>query len=133
MATSTSFRDLRVWQHAMQLAVDSYHLASTLPPTERPGLATNLQDSSAALPTLIARGHKSRSKTTMLSSCRQALETCTYLETYLIITGQLYPNIPSNDLIDQLEEVQEMLTAAIAKLTGGPGASASRTAARKTV
>lgn len=132
MATPTSFRDLRVWQHAMQLAVDTYHLAGNLPPNERPGLATNLQDAAAFIPTLIAQGHKSRSKATMLSSCRIALDRCTYLETYLVITGQLYPNIPSNDLIDQLEEVQEMLSVAVKKLAEGD--KAVRTAGpRKTV
>lgn len=133
MATPTSFRDLRVWQHAMQLAVDTYHLASTLPPTERPGLSNNLQDSSAAIPTLIARGHKSRSKAAMLANCRQALEVCTNLETYLTITGQLYPSIPSNDLIDQLEEVQEQLAVVVAKLGQGQTGPTGHGGPRKTV
>lgn len=119
MATSTSFRDLRAWQNAMQLAVDIYHLAGNLPPTERPGLSTNLQHAAAAIPTQIAAGHKTRSKNGMISGCRAALHHCTELETLLAITGQLYPNVPSNDLIDQLDEVQDMLMMAIQRLSQG--------------
>jgi four helix bundle protein len=127
MATPTSFRDLRVWQNAMQLAVDIYHLAGNLPPTERPGLSTNLQHAATVIPTVIANGHKTRSKTGMVTACRQALATCTELETLLGITGQLYPNVPSNDLIDQLDEVQEMLQLAIKRLSSGPVAGPRKT------
>jgi four helix bundle protein len=117
MAGATTFRDNRVWQYAMQLAVDVYQLASTLPPSEKPGLATDLQRTVVEVPTLIASGHKTGSRSGMATAGRQALETCAKLETLLTILGQLYPNVPSNDLIDQLDEVQQMLTVLIKRLS----------------
>lgn len=121
MATATSFRDIRVWQTAMQLTVDVYQLAGSLPPTERPGLSTDMQRAAAAIPTLIATGHKSRSRTSMANACRRALVEATELETYLIIVGQLYPNVPSNDLLDLLDEVQQLLQTLIQRLSSNTG------------
>jgi len=119
MATPTSFRDLRLWQNAMQLTVDIYHFCGSLPSNERPGLATQLQQAASAIPTLVATGHKTGSRTGLRASCERAITASTELETLLIITGQLYPNVPSNDLLDQLEEVQQMLIAAVKKLAAG--------------
>jgi four helix bundle protein len=127
MASSTSFRDIRAWQTAMQLAVDIYHLTGDLPPSEKPGLSTSLQKAATAIPSWIASGHKTRSRTGFRNSCLEAMDAATELETLLIITGQLYPNVPSNDLLDQLDEVQQMLDALIKRLTQ------AKPAPRKTV
>ncbi|MDB5181736.1 MAG: four helix bundle protein [Candidatus Saccharibacteria bacterium] len=120
MAAVTSFRDIRVWQYAMQLSVDIYQFSSALPPAEKPGLATELQQTVVRIPTLIATGHKSGSRSGMVQACRSAVTAAAELETLLIIVGQLYPNAPSNDLIDQLDEVQQMLTTAIKRLAAAP-------------
>jgi four helix bundle protein len=127
MASPTSFRDIRAWQTAMQLAVDIYHLTGDLPATEKPGLSTSLQKAATAIPSWIASGHKTGSRSGFRSSCLEAVDAATELETLLIITGQLYPNIPSNDLLDQLDEVQQMLEALIKRL------SQTKPAPRKTV
>lgn len=105
----------------MQLAVDVYQLAGSLPPTERPGLSTDMQRAAAAIPTLIAGGHKSRSRTGMVHACQRALSEVTELETYLIIVGQLYPNVPSNDLLDLLDEVQQLLQTLVSRLSSNTG------------
>ncbi len=114
--SSPSYRDIRVWQYAMQLAVDTYQIASQLPPGEKPGLATHLQQVTAAIPALIANGHRSGSRHTMLANCERALLYADELDTLLVITGQLHPSVPSNDLVDQLDEVRNMLATAIARL-----------------
>jgi four helix bundle protein len=120
MATATSFRDIRAWQNAMQLAVDIYQLAGSLPPSERPGLSTDLQRTAAAIPTLIASGHKTRSRSGMVTACQRGLQEAAALETLLIIVGNLYPNVPSNDLLDQLDEAQQMLQTIIHRLSSKP-------------
>ena len=117
MAGVTSFRDIKVWQYAMQLAVDVYQMASALPPAEKPGLATDLQQTVVRIPTLIATGHKAGTRSGMVQACRESVRFTAELETLLIIVGQLYPNAPSNDLIDQLDEVQQMLTTLIKRLS----------------
>ena len=38
-----SFRDLTVWHAAMELAVDCYRLADTLPPSEQFGLIAQIE------------------------------------------------------------------------------------------
>lgn len=119
----TSFRDIRVWQNAMQLTVDIFQLAGTLPQIERPGLATSLQRAATIIPTAIATGHKSGSRTGMLRGCQEAMAAASELETLLIIVGQTYPNVPSNDLLDQLDEVQQMLIAVVRRLSTKTGPS----------
>lgn len=126
MAQATSYRDLRVWQNAMQLSVDIYHLAKSLPPNERPGLSTQLQQAAAAIPTLIATGHKTGTRVGLRNACERAITACTELEMLLIITGQTYPSIPSNDLLDQLDEVSQMLLSAVHKLAQGTTAAKPR-------
>lgn len=117
MPTVTSFRDIRAWQYAMQLAVDIYHLTGDLPPTEKPGLSTNMQQAAVAIPTFIAAGHKTGSRAGLLRGCNDALDAVSEVESLLIITGQLYPNVPSNDLIDQLDDVQQAIITLIKKLS----------------
>lgn len=127
MAAVSSFRDIRAWQYAMQLAVDIYRLTADLPPTEKPGLSTNLQQAATAIPSIIATGHKTGSRAGMIDACHQAVDAASEVESLLIIAGQLYPNVPSNDLLDQLEEVQQMLEALVKRLKG------AKPAPRKTV
>jgi four helix bundle protein len=117
MAAASSFRDIRAWQNAMQLTVDIYHLTGSLPATERPGLSTSLQQAALSIPTLIASGHKTGSRSGMQSACLRSLEAASELESLLIVTGQLYPNVPSNDLLDQLEEVQGLIRLLIKRLS----------------
>jgi four helix bundle protein len=105
----------------MQLTVDIYQLAGSLPPSERPGLSTDLQHAAAAIPTLIATGHKTRTRSGMANACQRALQNAAELETLLILVGNLFPNVPSNDLLDQLDEVQQMLQALIQRLSGTSG------------
>lgn len=131
MPTVTSFRDIRAWQTAMQLAVDVYQLTNDLPPTEKPGLSTELQRPAAAIPTQIASGHKTGSRRGMLKGCEDALLTCNQLETLLLLTGQLYPKVPSNDLLDQLDELEQMIGLLVKKLA--PPSPAKSPVPRKTL
>lgn len=52
-----SYRDLRVWQRAMDLMVACYGLASTLPRSETYGLAGQLRRAALSIPSNIAEGN----------------------------------------------------------------------------
>src|SRR5687768_12748833 len=52
-----SYRDLRVWQTAMDLVVESYRLAKLLPADERFSLARQLTRAAISVPANIAEGH----------------------------------------------------------------------------
>lgn len=52
-----SHRDLIVYRKAIELAAESYRLASTLPDDERDIIAERIHRSSISIPTNIAQGH----------------------------------------------------------------------------
>lgn len=52
-----SYRDLRVWQAAMDLAVESYRLGELLPSRERFGLVSQIRRAATSIPANIAEGH----------------------------------------------------------------------------
>ena len=118
MASPISFRDLKVWQQAMQLAIDIFQLSNNLPSTAAGShVIASIQTASSEIPTRIAAGHKSGSRSVMLDECSRAREAAGRLESLLIITGQLYPNVPSNDLIDVISEVDTSLRTVIKRLS----------------
>lgn len=52
-----SFRDLRVWQAAMDLVVEIYELTSDFPRSEEFGLKSQMRRASVSVPSNIAEGH----------------------------------------------------------------------------
>jgi len=56
MALKT-YRELEVWQKAMDLVVSVYRLSGELPATEKYGLASQLQRSAVSIPANIAEGY----------------------------------------------------------------------------
>jgi four helix bundle protein len=52
-----SFRDLIVWQRAMQLTVAIYRLTKEFPREERYGLTNQIRRAAVSLPSNIAEGH----------------------------------------------------------------------------
>lgn len=52
-----SYRELKVWEKAMGLVVESYRLAGLLPKAESYGLASQIQRAAVSVPANIAEGH----------------------------------------------------------------------------
>ena len=50
------YRDMRVWQSAMELCVEVYRLAKLLPDDERYGLTSQIRRCAASIPSNIAEG-----------------------------------------------------------------------------
>ena len=53
---SRSFRDLTVWQRAMQLTISIYRLTATFPKEEQYGLTNQLRRAAVSIPSNIAEG-----------------------------------------------------------------------------
>lgn len=51
------YRDLQVWQRAMNVAVEVYELTKSLPATEQYGLTSQIRRCSVSIPSNIAEGH----------------------------------------------------------------------------
>jgi four helix bundle protein len=57
MMTIKSYRDLRVWERAMDLVAASYKLTELLPRSEVHGLTAQIRRAVVSIPANIAEGH----------------------------------------------------------------------------
>ena len=106
-----NFKDLKVWQKAIDLAVDIYSAMEGYPNTEKYGLISQMKRCAISISSNIAegsgRGSNAQFKHFLTISQGSAFE----LETQLIISSRL--NLITNDLADSLilktTEVQKMI------------------------
>ena len=87
--SSSSFRDLRVWQEAMKLTAEIYRSTANFPKHELYGLSQQIRRAAVSVPSNIAegKGHRSDKEFThfLLHSRGSLLE----LQTQLLIAEQL--------------------------------------------
>lgn len=83
MKTIRFYRDLDVWQAAMDLAVAAHKLAETLPLTHRFELAAQIRRAATSIPSNIAEGHGQRGDRVFRRHVRIALGSLAELETQL--------------------------------------------------
>lgn len=77
------FRDLRVWQSAMQLVVGVYELTRLLPKHEMYGLSSQMQRAAVSVPANIAEGHTRSSLKEYMHFLSVARSSLAEVETYL--------------------------------------------------
>ena len=114
----TSYRDLVVWQKAMDLVELSYRLAKRLPPIENYGLIAQIERSAVSVPANIAEGHGRRHLGDYLHHLSIANGSLMELETHFLITVRLgYLQAKDVEPAAQLaEEVGRMLGGLVLKL-----------------
>ena len=83
------YRDLKVWQAAMRLAIEVYHLSAQLPKHETYGLTSQIQRSAVSVPSNIAEGHGRNSNKEFHHFLGVALGSLAELETQLILAQQV--------------------------------------------
>ena len=84
-----SYRDLLVWQKAMDLVVESYRLAKMFPKNEAYGLASQLQRAAVSIPANIAEGHGREHLGDYLRYLSIGNGSLMELETHPLIAGRL--------------------------------------------
>jgi four helix bundle protein len=84
-----SFRDLDVWQSAMQVAVMAHKIADGFPPEQRYALGAQIRRSSTSIPSNIAEGHAHRGMRSFLRYVHIALGSQAELDTQLEIGSRL--------------------------------------------
>lgn len=67
MRSSSSYKDLKVWQKSMELVTEIYNLTEKFLKSETYGLAAQMQRSAVAIPSNIAEGQKKRSSQRILA------------------------------------------------------------------
>jgi four helix bundle protein len=113
-----SYRDLRVWQKAMDLVVESYKVVSLLPKNEIYSLATQIQRAAVSIPANIAEGHGREHLGDYLHHLSCANGSLMELETHFLIAGRLsYITEPQLESVPRkTSELGRMLSGLISKL-----------------
>ena len=78
-----SYRDLLVWQKAIEIVVTSYRVAGELPKSELYGLTAQMQRAAVAIPANIAEGHGREHLGDYLHHLSIASGSLTELETHI--------------------------------------------------
>lgn len=122
METSTpnrtgSYRDLIVWQKAMDLVGVAYRLSKQLPAHETYGLASQIQRAAVSVPANIAEGRGRKYRAEYLHHLSVANGSLKELETHLLIAVRL--KYLSDEAVEsalrQSEEVGRMIFGLIEK------------------
>ena len=116
--TVSSYRDLRVWQKAMDLVVTSYEVTKQFPQTELYGLVSQIQRAVVSIPANIADGHGREHVGDYIHPLSMANGSLMELETHFLLAERLgYLKVESlNRLLDQTAEVGRMLAGLIRSL-----------------
>lgn len=118
MERSGSFKDLVVWQKAMDLVKESYDAADLLPRHELYGLGDQLRRSSISIPSNIAEGSKRNNRREFYQFCGIARGSAAELETQLLAVQMLHSSVNVTNALSLVDEIQRMLTQLTKKLKG---------------
>jgi len=113
-----SYKDLTVWQRAVQLSLAIYRLTAGFPAEERFGISSQLQRAGVSIASNIAEGYGRGSRKDYKQFLAIARGSTLEVQTQLIIANELgYCDAPQLKKTEALsEEVSKMLYALILKL-----------------
>lgn len=108
-----SFRDLRVWQAAMDLVEQVYLLTQALPKHELYGLASQMQRAAVSIPSNIAEGHTRSHSEEYLHHISMARASLAELQTQLEITLRLKYSSPAelSRVVEQADALGRQLSS----------------------
>ena len=84
-----TYRDLRVWRDAMDLAESCYRLTARFPNDERYGLTSQIRRASVYIPANVAEGYGRNSKGAYIQFLRVAQGSLKELETHVLLAERL--------------------------------------------
>ena len=111
-----SFKQLIVWQRAMELTEEIYRRTAELPSAELYGLSSQMRRAAISIPSNIAEGKKQGTLKHYIHFLQVADGSGAELETQILLAQNLYPKISFIRCISMLEEVQKMLATMRRKL-----------------
>lgn len=117
-----SFKDLSVWQRAIQLTLEVYNLTNEFPNSERFGLTNQLRRASVSVASNIAEGYGRSTKGEYVLFLGHARGSVSEVETQLVIARGLGFGVkPKLDSAETLcSEVGRMLRAMMKSLQSKP-------------
>ena len=116
---NSDFKQLIVWQKAMDIVEDVYVLIKSLPYEERFGLCDQMRRCSVSIPSNIAEGHRRISNKEFIHFISISRGSIAELETQLILCHRLnYIELEMiSKLCDKLIVIDKMLAGLISRLS----------------
>ncbi|WP_309382828.1 four helix bundle protein [Cerasicoccus frondis] len=113
-----SFRDLIVWQKAMELVTLVYRVSTDFPPSEQFALTNQIRRSAVSIPSNIAEGYGRRSRIDYIRFLRIASGSLYELQTQIEIASNLSYTEPQHttEIHSLSTEIERMLASLINKL-----------------
>jgi len=117
--TIDTYRDLIVWQQAMDLAVAAYSVTKSWPKDELYGLTSQVRRAATSIPANIAEGYGRESRATYVNFLRIAQGSLKELETHLLIAERagIAPSQSTEQMMIASESVGKLLRLLIRKLS----------------
>ena len=108
-----SYRDLRVWQSGMDLAVECYEATKTFPREELFAMTSQIRRAASSIPANIAEGHGRGSRKEYRQFLRTAQASLRELETHLLLSARvkLLPEPVAAKLLRTADQLGRMLQA----------------------
>ena len=108
-----SYRELLVWQKAMDLVAECYRVGTLLPRTELYGLKSQIERAAVSMPANIAEGHGREHLGDYLHHLSIAKGSVAELETHLLIALRLY-------LVNEVDVARALgLSTEVSKMLAG--------------
>ncbi len=111
-----SYKELRVWKAAFQLALDVYEVTFSLPVYEKFGLTAQMRRSATSIPSNIAEGYCRNHRNEYLQFLGIARGSLGELETQVLLTKAIYENLEVSKLLDSIEQTGKQLLQLIRNL-----------------
>ncbi|PYS25252.1 MAG: diversity-generating retroelement protein bAvd family protein [Acidobacteria bacterium] len=113
-----SYRDLKVWQKAIDLVVECYRYSTAFPKSETYGLSSQIRRAASSIPANIAEGYGRGSRKEYVQFLLVAQGSLKELETHLIISERLHycTSAQTELLLAHTAEIGRMLYTLIRKL-----------------
>lgn len=108
---STNYRDLIVWQKAIELVTLTYKLVAKFPKEEMFGLSSQMKRAAVSIPSNIAEGSKRSTEKDFRHFLMISYGSGAELETQIEIAKRLFPAVCKDtaEVQAMLEEVMKML------------------------
>jgi four helix bundle protein len=128
--TVLSYRDLKVWQRAMDLAEAADRLTHGMPPSGLHGMMSQIRRSAVSVPANIAEGYGRDSTGSYIQFLKTARGSLRELETHVLLAKRvgLVDGGQATAFVTNAEEVGKVLSALIASVQRSkvPATSAQR-------
>lgn len=113
-----SYKDLVVWQKAIDLTIEIYSLTNLFPKEEMYGLVSQIRRSAVSIPSNIAEGQARKYHQQFSHFLSIAQGSLAELETHIIIAMKLgYIAGEQKDLFDMMHSIGKMITRLKQNLT----------------